>query len=82
MNTSYNNVKNDSDIEKEAERFLDELKLNTVLKELSFEQRKEYYNLLENGFKEEATEFVKTNIPDLEDKLLNRIKEILLKRNS
>ena len=78
MNTFNSN----QDIDKEAERFLNELKLNTILKELSFEQRKEYYNLLENDLDEEAIEFVKTNIPDLEDKLKIRIKEILLKEDS
>ncbi len=82
MNGTYSNANSDLYIEKESQRFLNELRLNTILKELSPEQRKEYYDLINNGLDNEAKEFIKTNIPDLEDKLLKRIKETLLKENS
>lgn len=79
----YDNKQNSNlDVSKESERFLNELMSNIILTELSFEQRKEYYKLIDNGLYDEAEEFVNNNIPDLKDKLLEKTKEILLKKNS
>ena len=80
---SYNNIKNnDKDINQEAKRFLDELRLNTILKELTPEQREEYYAIVNSGDYEQATKFVNINIPELEDKLLERIREFLKEKKA
>ena len=71
MSISHNNT---NEI---ASKFLDELVLNVVLKELSPELRQEFYTLIEDKDYEQAQVFVNKYIPDLEDKLLKRTRELL-----
>jgi len=61
-----------------ASKFLDELVLNVVLKELSPELREEFYTLIKDKDYEQAQIFVNRYIPDLEDKLLKKTKELLV----
>ncbi len=77
MDMTYNN-QND-DINKKAESFLNETILNVILKELPREYKSEFYNLVEQNRYEEAKDFALKNIPDFENKLLARIKELLSK---
>ena len=69
-----------SDINKEAERFLSELRLNTVLRELNPQQRKEYYSIVNRGNQQDIDEYIDINIPDLDNKLSQRVRELLLKK--
>jgi len=55
---------------------LNELLLNVVLTELSPDLRQEYYVLVEQERYQEAKDFVLKYIPDLENKLLERAKEL------
>jgi homospermidine synthase len=82
MSMTHNNTNQHIDINEQAERFLDELRLNTILRELAPEQRKEYYSIVNTGDSYRIDDFVKTNIPDLENKLSERIRDLLLKEVS
>jgi len=62
--------------DKKAENLLNNLVLNVVLKELSLKQRREFYELLKSKQYDEAYMFINSNIPDFENKLLNRTKEV------
>jgi hypothetical protein len=79
MSTSDSSVQN-IDINKEAERFLNELRLNTVLRELNPQQRKEYYSIVNRGNQQDIDEYIDINIPDLDNKLSQRVRELLLKK--
>ena len=71
MSISHNNTN------QIAGKFLDELVLNVVLRELSPELRKEFLSLIKDKDYEQAQVFVSKYIPDLEDKLLLRTRELL-----
>ena len=75
MDTAYSSQSNDLD--KKAEDFLNETVLNVILKELPEEYKSDFYNLVEQDRYEEAKDFALKNIPDFENKLLARIKELL-----
>lgn len=78
MDMTYNNTsQNTSDLEKKSEDFLNETILNVILRELPEENKKQFYSLIEQNQYEEAREFALEKIPDFEDKLSNRIKELL-----
>ena len=72
---SYNNP--NSDLNKKAEEFLNEVILNIVLTELSDDLKKQFYGLLEEDKYDEAREFAMQNIPDFQNKLSNKVKELL-----
>ena len=75
MDMTYNNQ--NSDLNTKAEEFLNAVILNIVLTELSDDLKKVFYGLLEENKYDEAREFAMENIPDFEDKLSKRIKELL-----
>lgn len=77
MGTTYNNQ--GKDLNTKAEEFLNETILNVILKELPQKYKSEFYNLVEQDRYEEAKDFALSNIPDFENKLLARIKELLSK---
>lgn len=83
MDMTYNNTsQQSSDLQKRTNALMDELMLNVILKELSKEQLEEFNRLLEEDKQEEAHMFISKYIPDLEDKLSQRIKEAFDKKVS
>ena len=75
MDMTYNNQ--GKDLNTKAEEFLNAVILNIVLTELSDDLKKVFYGLLEENKYDEAREFAMENIPDFEDKLSKRVKELL-----
>lgn len=72
---SYNSQ--NSDLNRKAEEFLNEVILNIVLTELSDDLKKQFYGLLEEDKYDEAREFAMQNIPDFQNKLSSKVKELL-----
>ena len=66
-----------TDLNTKAEEFVNAVILNIVLTELSDDLKKEFYGLLEENRYEEAREYAMKNIPDFENKLTEKIKELL-----
>jgi hypothetical protein len=75
MDMSYNSQ--NSDLNRKAEEFLNEVILNIVLTELSDDLKKQFYGLLEEDKYDEAREFAMQNIPDFQNKLSSKVKELL-----
>ena len=76
MDTAYSSPKTD-DLEKKSKDFLDAVILNIILTELSDDLRKQYYSLVESDRLDEVRDFALKNIPDFQDKLSKRVKELL-----
>ncbi len=76
MNGTYSNQ--NSDLNKKADEFLNAVILNIVLTELSDDLKKDFYGLLEENKYDEARDFAMQNIPDFQDKLSKRVKELLV----
>jgi len=66
-----------TDLNTKAEEFVNAVILNIVLTELSDDLKKEFYGLLEENRYEEAREYAMKNIPGFENKLTEKIKELL-----
>ncbi len=75
MDMTYSNQ--NTDLNTKAEEFVNAVILNIVLTELSDDLKKEFYGLLEENRYEEAREYAMKNIPDFENKLTEKIKELL-----
>ncbi len=63
--------------DKKTGHFINSLVLNVVLKELPLKQRREFYKLLKDRQYDKAQVFINNNIPDFENKLFNKIRNIL-----
>ena len=61
----------------EEEDFIDNLLLNVILRELVPESRRKLYSLIEGKNFQDAKLFILGSIPDFNNKLLARAKEIL-----
>jgi hypothetical protein len=75
MSMTHNNT-NGQSVQAKADSFMDSLMLNTILRELSPELRREFTDLIDQERYEEAQVFVSKYIPDLENKLSDRMKEL------
>ena len=77
----YSNQTNqNTDLEIKSQKFLNELVLNVVLRELPTpELRQEFYNLVNSEDYDGAEVFINQHIPDFQNKLIARTKELLNK---
>ena len=75
MDMSYSNQNHE--INRKSENFLNETTHNIVLTELSDDLNKEFHRLLEVNKCIETKEFPMDNIPDLQNKLSSKVKELL-----
>ena len=81
-NTTYSSNTNqgNNDLEIKSQKFLNELVLNVVLRELpTKELRMEFYNLINSQAYDDAESFINEHILNFKEKLLEGTKDLLNK---
>ena len=75
---SHNTNQSNDDLEIKSQKFLNELVLNIVFRELPTKGlRMEFYNLINSQDYDDAEAFINEHIPDFKEKLLERTKDLL-----
>ncbi len=56
-------------------KFIDAVALNIILKSLTQEKRIQFYGLIHEGKQQAAEEFIRTEIPDINEQVLKMVKD-------